>query len=234
MKISLWYHTILSNGHSPKDPRFSQKPIDPDWSVPLMLEQMETVKNCGLMDAADDFVVCVNGGLQNQIMARSCSPPKARFIHNGEHAKSLLATTRAMRQWTIEHPDWLVCFFHIKSVTHPHEPLDFAWRKCSEKWVLKNWRQCVADLKSGCDSVGTHWLTPEVFGPSIVPIPIWGGMFFWAKSSFLRELPDLPEAPSGTEDWWLPERWIGMGRRPKVKDYHPQWPGLQACSASAL
>ena len=231
--ISVWYHTILYRGHNPADPRFSQKQIDPDWSISLMLEQIETLKSCGLLDAAKELVVCVNGDAENQIAARSCAPSKARFIDNGPNSKSILPTVRALRSWALDHQDWLVCFFHIKSVTHANEPLDYAWRKCMERWVITNWRQCVSDLESGYDSVGTHWLTPEQHSAAIVPIPIWGGMFYWVKSSFLVELPELPAHPSNTEEWWLPERWIGMGRRPKVKDYAPHWPGLQQCSVSS-
>lgn len=230
--IAVWYHTILYRGHNPTDGRFSQKPIDPEWSIPLMLEQMETVKNSGLLAACQELVVCVNGDTENQVTARSCAPAKARFIDNGPSARSILPTVRALRAWTQTHRDWLVCFFHIKSVTHKHEALDFAWRKCMENWTLKKWRQCVHDLESGYDSVGTHWLTGEQYG-AIVPVPIWGGMFYWAKASFLAGLPDLPPEPRNTEDWWLPERWIGMGQRPRVKDYAPHWPNLPGCSASA-
>jgi hypothetical protein len=231
MKLALWYHVMLFRGQRPADARFSQAKIDPDWSIPLMLEQMETVKQCGLLDAVDDFVICVNGDSENQSAARACAPAKARFIDNGPDANSLLPTMRHLRNWCLTHQDWAVCFFHAKGVTHAHQTIDIVWRKCMEHWTIKRWRQCVADLESGCDSVGTHWLTPEEYGAQC-PIPIWGGMFWWAKTSFLAELPELQTEPKSTDDWWLPERWIGMGRRPKVKDYAKHWPGIQPCESS--
>lgn len=231
-KIAVWYHCILMRGQNPQDGRFSQAQIDPDWSIPLMLEQMETVKACGLLDAASEFVVCVNGDSENQAIARACAPPKSRFIDHGANAHSLIPTVRALRVWAAAHPDWYVCFFHIKGVTHKHQTIDFVWRQCMEHWTITRWRQCVADLDAGYESVGTHWLTPEQFGP-VCPVPIWGGMFYWAKASFLKDLPDLPLAPRNSDDWWLPERWIGSGRRPKVKDYAPHWPDISACSASS-
>jgi hypothetical protein len=229
MKISLWYHAMFINGQVPKDLRFSQKPMEEEWSISLMLDQMDTIKKSGLLDAAQELVVCVNGDAINQTIARAAAPPKARFIDHGPNAQSLLLTVHALRQWAIEHKDWFVCFFHMKGVTHPQEPLDFAWRKCMEHWTLREWRRCVADLESGCDSVGTHWLTPEQYGPVTVPVPIWGGMFWWARASFLADLPQLPLAPRNADDWWLPERWIGLGRRPIVRDYAPHWPSLNDC-----
>lgn len=233
MNLAVWYHTILMNGQNPKDGRFSQREIDPDWSIPLMLEQMDTLKTSGLLDAAKEVVVCVNGGTENQVAARSCAPAKARFIANGSNAHSLLPTVRALREWSIKHQDWYVCFFHIKGVTHKQQAIDFLWRKCMEHWTIRNWRQCVRDLGMGCDSVGTHWLTPERFH-GLVKSPFWGGMFFWAKASFLAELPDVPAEPTCAEDWWIPEHWIGMGHRPQIKDYAPHWPGIDVCSASVL
>ena len=99
-----------------------------------------------------------------------------------------------------------------------------------ERHVIEHWKQCVADLEAGCDTVGAHWLSKEKYGPQVT-IPFWGGMFFWAKASFLAELPGLPSAPNCRQDWFLSENWIGMGRAPKLKDYADHWPGLIPCSA---
>jgi hypothetical protein len=232
MKIAVWYHAMFVGGKSPQHPFLSQAPMEADWSISIMLDQMDTIRRCGLVDVAQELVICVNGGGINQAMARSCAPPKARFIDHGEQAQSMLLTTRSLREWCLTHKDWLVCFFHMKGVTRPKVELDHIWRKCMEHWTLTNWRRCVSDLQSGCDSVGAHWLTPEQYGSSAVPIPIWGGMFFWAKASFLAELPQLQSIPKTADDWWLPERWIGSGRRPRVMDYAPHWPGIASCGSS--
>lgn len=219
MKIAIWYHTRLFDG---------EPPINPDVSVPLMMEQMETITKCGLLDSAADLVVCVNGGNDNKAGARSLAPSKARFIDNGSGAKSLLPTVGRLREWCQRHPDWLICFFHIKGVTHPEDATYLTWRRCMEKHVLLRWRQCVRDMETGLDTVGAHWLTKEKYGPCVT-FPFWGGMFFWARSNFLAELPPLPETPQCRNDWFLSENWIGMGRTPKLKDYADHWPGLNSC-----
>ena len=122
-----------------------------------------------------------------------------------------------------------MCFWHIKGVTHPGDLLNHAWRKCMEWHVINHWKRCVADLDAGYETVGAHWLTKDKYGPQVTT-PFWGGAFFWAKASFLAELPALPAAPTCRQDWFLSENWIGMGRAPKVKDYADHWPGLTPCS----
>lgn len=213
MKICVWYHTRLFGG---------EPTINPDWSIPLMMEQMDMLNTTGLLSAAAQFVVSVNGGSDNQVAARGIAGNKATFIDNGANAKSLLRTMNEVRSWAIQHPDWALCFFHIKGVTHPGDTFYTAWRKCMEKWVIRNWARCVSDLRGGCDTVGAHWLTREQFG-DCVTFPFWGGQFFWARGAFLAELPTLPLEPTCRKDWFLSENWIGMGRTPKLKDYAPQW-----------
>lgn len=217
--IAVFYHCRLFGG---------EPPIDPDFSLPLMETQMRTMKNCGLEAAAQEIIVCVNGNSENQAASRALAPKKATFIDHGADAKSLLPTVAALKRWSLAHKDWLVCFWHIKGVTHPNDGLSWTWRECMERHVIHHWRQCVADLNAGYDTVGAHWLTREKYG-ACVTFPFWGGQFFWAKASFLTELPDLPTAPTCRQDWFLSENWIGMGRKPKVRDYADHWPSLTDC-----
>lgn len=195
MKIGVWYHTRLFGG---------EPTIDPNWSIPLMMDQMNTLQECGLLNACHELVVSINGDSSNQSAARSIAPKKAKFIDNGTHCKSLLKTMNEVRGWSSEHPGWALCFFHIKGVTHPQDGFYCAWRKCMERWVLLNWRQCVADINSGYETVGAHWLTREKYG-NCVTFPFWGGQFFWAKADFLSKLPELPMEPKCRQDWFLSE-----------------------------
>lgn len=224
MRIAVWYHCRLFGGNPP---------LNPDYSIALMGQQMETLNNSGLLAAANHLFVCVNGNGENRVAARCLAPVKAQFVEHGAKAESLLPTVNALRLWCIANPDAMVCFWHIKGVSHPWDGLTMNWRLCMEKFVIRQWSRCVADLNLGCESVGAHWLTPERYY-GLVKYPFWGGQFFWAKASFLAELPELPNAPKCRDDWFLSENWIGMGRRPRVRDYAPHWPSLNDCGANAL
>jgi hypothetical protein len=220
MKLAVFYHCRLF------DPD-----INPDFAITLLSDQMRTLKSSGLEAAAQEIVVCVHGGTQNQLAAMAFTPQRARFIDHGANATSLLPTVNRLREWCQSHKGWLVCFWHNKGVTHPGDELNLAWRRCMEHCVIVNWRRCVADLNLGYDTVGAHWLTPQRFH-GVVKSPFWGGQFFWAKSDYLAELPAILEAPVTRDDWFLSERWIGTGRPPKVKDYAPHWPSLSDCYAT--
>lgn len=216
--ISVWYHTRIEGGG-----------IDPDFSMSLMQQQMSYLKGSGLEKAADEINICVNGGRYNALLAGALAPNKSVVHDNGEDSESHLPTVCRLREWVLSHPDWYVCYFHAKGVTHPDDDFNQHWRRCMENVVIDNWRLCVADLEAGYDSVGAHWLTPQQFG-SMVTHPFWGGMFFWATSNFLATLPPIPCKPTCRDDWFLSERWIGTGpRTPRVKDYKPHWPGLSVC-----
>ena len=220
MNLAIWYHIRLFGGNPY---------IDPDHSIPLMMDQMNSLEQTGLLASAEKVFICVNGGTLDQAAARSLAPAKAVVLDNGPQAESLLPTVERLWQWANLNPDWYVLFFHAKGVTHPQDPLTVAWRHCMEYAVLTHWRRCVADLDAGYDTVGAHWLTRERYGPQVT-FPFWGGMFYWVRAAFLAELPRLPLAPATRADWFLPENWIGMCRAPRVKDYAPHWPNLQACS----
>lgn len=98
--------------------------------------------------------------------------------------------------------------------------------------LINGWHECVHRLNLGFESVGAHWLTPEQY-PHLVKSPFWGGNFWWARASLLAELPPLPVRAENREDFYLAESWIGMGRRPRVFDFHHEWPNEPGCGRGA-
>lgn len=219
--IAVFYHVCLSYAGDP--------PVPLDFGMGIMAEQMHTLKECGLEDAASEIVVLSNGGPSNLLLAAALAPGKARLVDNGADAVSINPSVEVLRQWLPAHREWNVCFFHNKGATHPEDAFNQVWRRCMEAAVLWPWRSCVADLDRGFDSVGAHWLTTERYGAQVIT-PFWGGMFYWATSNFLATLPPVIPKPTCREQWFQAEGWIGNGpRRPKVYDYRPHWPGMGPC-----
>jgi hypothetical protein len=211
--LAIFYHTILSEG---------SVPIDTEFACSIMAEQMAALKNSGLLDAASEFYIGINGDESDAQVARLFAPAKAKFLVHGRKATSEIPTMFALRSWLPTHADHYVLYHHIKGCSHPNEPAYAAWRKRMERAVVWGWRNCVADLDRGLDSAGAHWLTPEQF-PNLVKSPFWGGTFFWSTAKFLLTLPPLP--PPTWANRFAAESWIGTGpRRPNVKDYCPGWP----------
>jgi len=96
------------------------------------------------------------------------------------------------------------------------------WRRSMTFHTVTSWRHALYLLSDpGIDTVGCHWLTPEQHhNPPdyIVTSPFYGGNFWWAKASYLRELPPVQD-----ERRYQAEEWIGLGA-PRAADLLPGWP----------
>lgn len=225
--IAVWYHTLFFVG-SPDHPALG--------GFTICREQMNEVRRSGLEDAASEIHVGVNGGKESEVYARQSLPEKATVYYQGVDQHSETPTMVKMWEWAKDHPGWNILYFHCKGATHTDvEYLKFVtrWRNCMMKALVTNWRQCVADLDGGLDSVGCHWMTG--MSPPSDKDAIWGGNFFWATSNFLSTLPDILDrtlikdhgiaAPIARYEG---ERWIGSGPAlPKIKDYHIN--GIGSC-----
>jgi len=186
----------------------------------MMFEQMAALDGSGLLEAAAEFYIGVNGGIEDMDIAKIFAPPKATLICHGEKSTTEIPTLRSLRHWLPEHLDWYVLYFHMKGVSHP--PRDINWRRRMEQFCIWGWQQCVTDLARGAAAVGCHWLTPEA-NPGAIKTPMFGGNFWWSNARYLFTLPPLPEPT--WENRYEAESWIGRGPlRPMVIDYYPGWP----------
>lgn len=219
MNIGVFYHARLSGGN---------RAIDPNFGRAIFAQQLAVIHQSGLLAEAKEFYIGLNGSETDANWTQAAMPSKAHLLWHGPNSESLLPTFHHMEKWVRTHPGWLLCFFHTKGVTHPGNELYAAWRTCMEWHVLWNWRKCVADLESGHDSSGCHWLTPERY-PGTVHRPFWGGAFWWVTADFMAGQPLLIREIKTPDDWFEPEHWIGNQRRPKVRDHHAEWPNTAGC-----
>lgn len=219
MPIAVFYHCLFMLGEPPRElPN----------AYPIVKEQMRTAIESGLIDACSHFVVGVNGNEESELTALTLVPEKTHIVQHGLKSRAENLTIIEIEKWVPSHPDWLVLYFHCKGATHTDpEYLKFAgdWRTCMMRHCVQNWRRCVADLESGYDSVGCHWL--QGVGHENKQ-NIWAGNFWWATSNFLSTLPSMYERDrikesgiAALESRYESEVWIGNGKTlPKVKDYH--------------
>jgi hypothetical protein len=224
--IAVFYHTLFFKG-APDHPCLH--------GFNICKEQMAILKASGLEDAASEIRVGVNGGEESVVYARLSLPEKATVYYQGVNEGSETPTMVRMWDWSKEHPGWNVLYFHCKGATQTDtEYLKFVtrWRNCMMNACVVNWQRCIADLDSGFESVGCHWM----MNVGVPPIDnIWGGNFWWATSDFISTLPSILDrelikthgvaAPIARYEG---ERWIGAGARlPKIKDYHVN--GIGSC-----
>lgn len=236
MKIAVFYHTLffikdhpLTNG------------------VAITREQMDLMRASGLVDAASEIHIGINGGQESRVYALQNLPRKGSVYYHGLDKTSEMPTLERLQAWLPGHDDWNVLYFHAKGATHAQsDPDDVSrygmgaraycdferrWRACMMRHCITNWRTCVADLDAGFESVGCHWMM-NVGAHN--RDNIWGGNFWWARASFLMSLPNIstldtvnrPDLPDSKR--YEAEHWIGEGPRlPKIKDYHIN--GIGSC-----
>lgn len=218
MNLAVFYHCLLKRGDPPE-------PIPAALSI--VASQMATLKTSGLLDAASQLIVGINGGEESKPLADALLPAGASAVFHGLQCRNECRTIRLIEEWLPGHEDWYVLYHHSKGATKP-DLRNRYWRDCMERHCVKNWRRCVADLDSGCDAVGCHWFTPPFTPPGQ---RIFAGTFFWSKASYLRTLPSIMDRDriklsgiDSIDSRYESEVWIGNGPvQPKVKDYHQGW-----------
>lgn len=219
--LAIFFHGLFEYGEPPS---FSET------AFAIISEQMQTLKNVGLMDEVAHFCVGLNGGYETMAVASTVIPDKAQIVLHGLQCKNECRSIMMLEKWLPGHQDWNVLYFHAKGCTHPlGDGIRLRWRRCMENTVLKNWRQCVADLGAGYDVVGVHYMQPPATPPGQ---HIMAGNFWLAKASYLLTLPSILKRDrikqsgiDSLESRYEAEVWLGNGPRPPlVKDYHgPLW-----------
>jgi hypothetical protein len=218
--LAIFYHCLFEMG---EPPQFSET------AFTIISEQMQTLKEVGLLAEASHFCVGLNGGEESLAVASMVIPEKAKIVLHGLQCHNECRTIREIEKWVPGHEGWNVLYFHAKGCTHPFgDPMRLRWRRCMENTVFHNWRQCVADLDSGFEVVGVHYMQPLATPPGQY---IMAGNFWWAKASFLITLPSILKRDrikqsglDSVESRYESEVFIGNGPRPPVvMDYHKNW-----------
>jgi len=221
-KICIVYHCLLYGGNPPD--------LLPN-AYCVVNEQMQQLKDSGLLYKASEFIVGINGEQESNEIANLLIPKSAKRILHGLNCYGENRTILEIEEFSKTHRDWNILYFHSKGATHPNDMLRINWRRCMMRQLVTNWGRCVQDLDSGFESVGCHWLTNMGSDRSQ---NYWGGNFWWANSDFIRTLPSICSRTririSGIDSLdsrYEAEAWIGIGSRlPKVKDYHPENPSI--------
>jgi hypothetical protein len=129
-------------------------------------------------------------------------------------------TLDVIREYAQTH-DGYVGYAHTKGAWNSID-INVPWRRAMFKYVVRDWRSCVAALDDGYDVVGIHWFHPDMNG--VVHAPHYGGNIWMAKTEHLRTLPECLR-----NSRWDAEMWVALNN-PKALDRfpgpNPQWPSI--------
>lgn len=218
--IVIFYHCLFCIGDPPEPS---------PHGIAIVADQMELLKKSGLLAAAKEFYVGINGSEESQVYADGIIPEKAVKFYHGTHCKNEIRTVMLMQQIVAGKEGWNVLYFHPKGFSHPPtEEMSHNWRNCMNHYLIGNWEICIESLKVA-DMAGCHWKKDQVDGTQC----LWAGNFYWSKSEFLNTLPRIEKNPriplmgglDSHQSRYEAEIIPGTGpKRPKVIDYHPTGP----------
>lgn len=219
--IAIFYHAVFL---------FGDPPVFIPEAIDIISDQMSAIKQSGLEDAADQIHIGINGGIESEIFTKALLPEKAHLAYHGLQCRSENRTMKMLHDFALsKSEEWHILYFHPKGASHAHD-CDYArtvstpWRNRMMKHVIYDWRQCIADMP-GYHAVGCHWIERGAEGGFQ---RFFGGAFWWARASFLRDIPSLLERDRIKQDGldsfesrYENEVWIGNGPyAPVIKSYY--------------
>lgn len=198
-------------------------------AISIVDEQMTALKTSGLLDAATEMIVGINGNpLESGVFVHRFIPSKAKVVYHGAESRAENLTIVELHNWAKDHPDWLILYFHSKGSTHAPgsdygEKVSKPWRLGMMQDLVTNWRTCVADLEN-YDIVCSHWMWNLADGTQHIP----AGNFLFLTSNFAAKLPSFylrdrikQDGISALSSRYEAEVFWCNGARPNVKSYRP-------------
>lgn len=170
----------------------------------LMSEQMTLASEVGLLDSAEQVVLCTNGRESSFAAAKevlnSTDFPNVKFVHTSDDTKLWEYPTLDQLKKDCDSTDeeFYICYFHLKGLSRLGDTRVTDWRNYMQYWCIERWEDNVAKLDEGMDTVGANFIE--------APWPHYSGNFWWARASYIRKLDpmvhprDLP--------WGQPSRYI--------------------------
>lgn len=174
MKIKVFYHLNDSPG-------FNE----------VMGDQLTKMSESGLLDALDEGHFCTNGREESfypAIAALADDYKKIKFHHVSNDAKNWeWYSLDNLRRNCVAHEDeeFYVCYVHLKGLTRLNDPKILDWRNFMDYGIIEQWKECVALLDKGHDTVGVNFIENPTLWPH------YSGNFWWARASYIRKLEPL-------------------------------------------
>ena len=195
-------------------------------SQEILKEQIHRLITSDLINHADDIFFCVNGDPNKLTDNIQLISPYGNLtvIQTASHsAQWEWPTLNFLKEYCDNSSeDFNLLYFHLKGVNG--NPYARDWRRFMEYWNIDHWRDCVARLEEGYETVGVNHAIGTDYWEH------YSGNFWWAKSSYIKKLDRLidPEKyPLGTKSkymgWVLPSEYLRFEHEAWLMSEHPRW-----------
>jgi hypothetical protein len=155
----------------------------------LMSEQLTKASEAGLLEAADQVVLCTNGNPESFTAAHeimnSTDFPNVKFVHTSDTTNMWEYPTLNQMKQDCDSTDeeFYICYFHLKGLSRLGDVRVQNWREYMEYWTIERWEDSVAKLDQNYDLVATNIIEQPWMHSS--------GNFWWSRASYVRKLDAL-------------------------------------------
>jgi hypothetical protein len=190
-----------------------------------MNQHMMALCNYGLIERLDEIRVGIVGPPDQrkavkEILDNSLIKDKVKVVVTRTNAYEQATLTEMYK--ASQDEDAVYLYAHTKGASDP-SLINQLWNRSMTFFNVVAWERCL-QLLEGVDAVGCHWITKEQF-PHMADannpegFPYFGGTYWWAKSSHIKELGEPVR-----DNRWQAEHWIGKKPDTKVHDTNAGWP----------
>ena len=177
----------------------------PGWQT-MFADMLVKMDESGLLEGADEINLCLNGVLSNMemfLLPLIQSSGKIRIRHvAGDASKHEWPTINCIRDDALadNENEHVIGYAHLKGLSRPVTKPITDWRNMLVYWTIEQWRESIAVLEQGYETVGINWADR--------PYPHYSGNFWWAQSNYIRRLRKVQDPATiqwGTQSTFLPD-----------------------------
>ncbi len=191
---------------------------DKGWQD-MVSDQISRLKASGLYDATTRlYVSCIAADESAPAeLLGICGKEKAELISVERDPKKFEYPAIEFLHRKCGGEDCLVYYFHTKGISYQavrSSDRKFegfkrnieAWRHMMEYFIFDKWKVAVNTLSDGYDTYGCYRLPPY---PK--PYYLYAGNFWWARSGYVRKLPQFDNGLIA-DNRFIAEEWLYKGR----------------------
>lgn len=199
-------------------------------------ELIENIQDSGLYEKCSKIFYTILGVPNKEFLDWIKSFSKTECVYESANLKEFEFPTLIKLQEFCKHNDAYVMYFHTKGVSNPEDKDKIKWRKRLAQKTIDEYNICVSFLNKGCDVSGCGWKEHPFNRTTAVNYDLFthshfSGNFWWSKSSYINQLPDLEWVkknykkiskisnliPPDIDSYrYMCEMWIGMKKGIKV------------------
>jgi len=185
----------------------------------IVEDQFKCIYSSDLFKELDKIYISYLGKSKEDINFLLEKTSKIHLINYSTDMKDYeRACLRQLKKWSQNNESY-VLYIHAKGVSRPqYKKTISAWRKMLEFILINKYEKSIRGLEDGYDVIGVNLTESYHHNYSIDLYKhklFFSGNFWWAKTSYIRNLPDIIEhekdlskSHHGYPLYWLTERWI--------------------------